>query len=48
MRIGVAFSIGSRSSSLEATISSAEVRIDPGAIALTRMRGQRSSADSRV
>ena len=31
-----------------ATMSSAEVRIDPGAMALTRMRGARSSADNRV
>ena len=47
-RIGVTFSIGSRSSSLEATTSSAEVRIEPGAIALTLILGHRSSALSRV
>ena len=48
LRMGVTFSIGSRRSSLDATMSSAEVRIDPGAIALTRIRGHRSSAAKRV
>ncbi|COZ32834.1 Uncharacterised protein [Mycobacterium tuberculosis] len=47
-RSGVACSIGARSSSLAATTSSAEVRMEPGAIALTRTRGHRSSAASRV
>ena len=45
-RIRVAFSIGVRRASLVATISSAEVRIEPGAMALTRIFGAQVEARS--
>ncbi|SLJ02456.1 Uncharacterised protein [Mycobacteroides abscessus subsp. abscessus] len=45
---GVFVSSSVRSCSLPATTSSEEVRIEPGAIAFTRMRGFRSRAASFV
>ncbi len=45
---GVAFSMAVRSSSLDITMSSAEVAVEPTPMALTRMRGARSREARRV
>ena len=45
---GVASSMAVRSSSLDMTMSRAEVAVDPTPMALTRMRGARSREARRV